>query len=132
MGTNVDLILKNATLLTMDKNLTQYNPGAVAITGEKIIDVGTSQEIENKYDSTTAFDCKGMVLMPGLINTHTHIPMTLLRGLADDLRLEVWLLGYVMPVEREFVSISDIHKSIATISVARCLNMAIVRIGLAD
>lgn len=42
--------------------------------------------------------------MPGLINTHTHIPMTLLRGLADDLRLDVWLMGYMMPVEREFVS----------------------------
>jgi 5-methylthioadenosine/S-adenosylhomocysteine deaminase len=42
--------------------------------------------------------------MPGLINAHTHVPMTLLRGLADDLRLDVWLLGYMMPVEREFVS----------------------------
>ena len=42
--------------------------------------------------------------MPGLINVHTHVPMTLLRGLADDLRLDVWLLGYMMPVEREFVS----------------------------
>ena len=42
--------------------------------------------------------------MPGLVNAHTHVPMTLLRGLADDLRLDVWLLGYMMPVEREFVS----------------------------
>jgi 5-methylthioadenosine/S-adenosylhomocysteine deaminase len=42
--------------------------------------------------------------MPGLINAHTHVPMTLLRGLADDLRLDVWLMGYMMPVEREFVS----------------------------
>ena len=42
--------------------------------------------------------------MPGLVNAHTHVPMTLLRGLADDLRLDVWLLGYIMPVEREFVS----------------------------
>ena len=42
--------------------------------------------------------------MPGLVNAHTHAPMTLLRGLADDLRLDVWLMGYMMPVEREFVS----------------------------
>ena len=42
--------------------------------------------------------------MPGLVNAHTHVPMTLLRGLADDLRLDVWLMGYMMPVEREFVS----------------------------
>ena len=49
-------------------------------------------------------DCGGKVLMPGLVNAHTHVPMTLLRGLADDLRLDVWLMGYMMPVEREFVS----------------------------
>jgi 5-methylthioadenosine/S-adenosylhomocysteine deaminase len=49
-------------------------------------------------------DCAGKVLMPGFVNTHTHVPMTLLRGLADDLRLDVWLMGYMMPVEREFVS----------------------------
>ena len=42
--------------------------------------------------------------MPGLINSHTHVPMTLLRGLADDLRLDVWLMGYMMPVERKFVT----------------------------
>ena len=41
--------------------------------------------------------------MPGLVNAHTHIPMTLLRGLNDDLRLDVWL-GYLMPLEREFVN----------------------------
>jgi 5-methylthioadenosine/S-adenosylhomocysteine deaminase len=45
----------------------------------------------------------GQVIMPGLVNAHTHIPMTLLRGLNDDLRLDVWL-GYLMPVEREFVT----------------------------
>ena len=42
--------------------------------------------------------------MPGLVNAHTHVPMALLRGLADDLRLDVWLMGYMMPVEREFVT----------------------------
>jgi len=50
-------------------------------------------------------DCGKKVLMPGLINAHTHVPMTLLRGLSDDLRLDVWLMGYMMPVEREFVSL---------------------------
>ena len=43
-------------------------------------------------------DCENKVLMPGLINAHTHVPMTLLRGLADDLRLDVWLMGYMMPL----------------------------------
>src|SRR5580693_4139241 len=49
-------------------------------------------------------DCGGRVVMPGLVNAHTHAAMTLLRGLADDLRLDVWLMGYMMPVERAFVS----------------------------
>ncbi|MGQ7199410.1 amidohydrolase family protein, partial [Escherichia sp. HC-TM1] len=48
-------------------------------------------------------DCTGQIIIPGLVNAHTHAAMTLLRGLSDDLRLDVWLLGYMMPVEREFV-----------------------------
>jgi 5-methylthioadenosine/S-adenosylhomocysteine deaminase len=103
MAENVDLILKNATVLTMDASLHKFEPGAVAISASEIVDVDFSNAIEEKYNATTTFDCEGKVLMPGLINAHTHIPMTLLRGLADDLRLEVWLLGYMMPVEREFV-----------------------------
>ena len=104
MDNKVDLILTNAIVLTMDKLLNQYDLGAVVIKGDAIIDVGLKEEIEIKYTAETTFDCGGKVLMPGLINTHTHVPMTLLRGLADDLRLEVWLLGYIMPVEREYVS----------------------------
>jgi 5-methylthioadenosine/S-adenosylhomocysteine deaminase len=56
------------------------------------------------YQAAETIDCGGRVVMPGLVNAHTHAPMTLLRGLADDLRLDVWLMGYMMPVERAFVS----------------------------
>jgi 5-methylthioadenosine/S-adenosylhomocysteine deaminase len=68
--------------------------------------VGPEGEIKKEYAARgqETIDCHGKVLMPGLINAHTHVPMTLLRGLADDLRLDVWLMGYMMPVEREFVS----------------------------
>lgn len=99
-----DLILKNAIVLTMDEAFNIYEPGAVAIRGDTIVAVGAENEILNQYTSLQMMDCQGKVLMPGLINAHTHVPMTLLRGLADDLRLDVWLLGYMMPVEREFVS----------------------------
>ena len=58
----------------------------------------------SRIDAAETIDCGGRVVMPGLVNAHTHVPMTLLRGLADDLRLDVWLMGYMMPVEREFVS----------------------------
>jgi 5-methylthioadenosine/S-adenosylhomocysteine deaminase len=66
--------------------------------------VGLEEDIRKEYIAEETIDCGGKVLMPGLINAHTHVPMTLLRGLADDLRLDVWLMGYMMPVEREFVS----------------------------
>jgi 5-methylthioadenosine/S-adenosylhomocysteine deaminase len=100
----VDTLFVNAHILTMDENLTQYSPGAVAVSENKIVVVGPEDEIKKEYSADEMFDCRGKVLMPGLINAHTHVPMTLLRGLADDLRLDVWLMGYVMPVEREYVS----------------------------
>lgn len=100
----VDLLLTNGIVLTMDENLTQYACGAIAIRGDQILAVGDEKDILERYESPTTIDCGNKVIMPGLINAHTHVPMTLLRGLADDLRLDVWLLGYMMPVEREFVS----------------------------
>ena len=99
-----DLILKNAIVLTMDKEFNQFDPGAIVIQGTSILDVGEEKEILAKYTSDNLIDCSSKVLMPGLINAHTHVPMNLLRGLADDLRLDVWLMGYMMPVEREFVT----------------------------
>jgi 5-methylthioadenosine/S-adenosylhomocysteine deaminase len=100
----VDLLLVNANVLTMDEKLHQYENGAVAVKGDQILAVGLEAELRPAYLATEVFDCGGKVLMPGLVNAHTHVPMTLLRGLADDLRLDVWLMGYMMPVEREFVS----------------------------
>ena len=88
----------------MDGKLNQYDPGAVAVKDDMIVAVGPEAEITNEYSANETIDCNGKVLMPGLINAHTHVPMTLLRGLADDLRLDVWLMGYMLPVEREFVS----------------------------
>jgi len=99
-----DWILHNATVLTMDDEYHIFNPGAVAVKDDSILDVGSEKEVLKEYQSEQIFDCGGKILMPGLINAHTHVPMTLLRGLADDLRLDVWLMGYMMPVEREFVS----------------------------
>ena len=99
-----DTILTNAIVLTMDGSYHIYNPGALAIRDANILAVGLQDDIEKAYTTDEILDCGGKVLMPGLINTHTHVPMTLLRGLADDLRLDVWLMGYMMPVERQFVT----------------------------
>ncbi|WP_456438900.1 amidohydrolase family protein, partial [Caldithrix abyssi] len=100
----VDLIFKNARVLTMDSELRQFEPGAVAIKGDEIVAVDKEEAILKKYNAREEVNCQDKVLMPGLVNAHTHVPMTLLRGVADDLRLDVWLLGHMMPVEREFVS----------------------------
>lgn len=102
--TPCDLLLTNAIVLTMDEHYHQYDPGAVAITGDRLVAVGPQAAVLAEYTAAEVVDCGGKVLMPGLVNAHTHAPMTLLRGLSDDRRLDVWLLGYMMPVEREFVS----------------------------
>ena len=99
-----DLLLTHAILLTMDEAFHAFEPGALAVAGDAILAVGAEKEITQAYQADMVIDCQGKVLMPGLINAHTHAPMSLLRGLADDLRLDVWLMGYMMPVEREFVS----------------------------
>ena len=100
----VYVLFTNALVLTMDGELTQYESGAVAVRGDSIVAVGAEAALRKTFEAKETVDCRGAVLMPGLVNAHTHVPMTLLRGLADDLRLDVWLLGYVMPVERQFVN----------------------------
>jgi 5-methylthioadenosine/S-adenosylhomocysteine deaminase len=104
MTQKADTLFTNAIVLTMDGKLNQYDPGAVVVKGDSIVAVGPEAEITKEYTADEVIDCGGKVLMPGLVNAHTHVPMTLLRGLADDLRLDVWLMGYMLPVEREFVS----------------------------
>ncbi len=105
----VDLILTNATIVTMDEDYHVYRDGAVAVQGDSIVAVGEAAEIGKAHQASQTVDCSGKTLIPGLVNAHAHVPMTLLRGLADDLRLDVWLLGYMMPVEREFVSPDFVH-----------------------
>jgi 5-methylthioadenosine/S-adenosylhomocysteine deaminase len=100
----VDALLTGGVVVTMNKKFDLHLDGAVAIGGDSIVAVGKTQEITAAYISDNVVDCSGKYLIPGLVNAHTHAPMTLLRGLADDRRLDVWLMGYMMPVERQFVS----------------------------
>jgi 5-methylthioadenosine/S-adenosylhomocysteine deaminase len=88
----------------MDDGFTLVRDGAVAVSGETIVAVGSTGQLAAGYEARQTLDCGGKVLMPGMVNAHTHAAMTLVRGLADDLRLDVWLQGYMMPVEREFVN----------------------------
>lgn len=100
----VELLLTGGTVVTMDKIGTVLERGAVALKDKTIAAVGPADEIGKRYTASEVWDCTGQVIIPGLINTHTHTPMTLLRGLADDLRLDVWLHGYILPTETKFVN----------------------------
>ncbi|MCA9913750.1 MAG: amidohydrolase, partial [Anaerolineae bacterium] len=99
-----DILLTGGIVLTMNEDFDIIHDGLVAITDSKIVAIGKREELEGQYEAQQVIDCTGRYVLPGLVNAHTHVPMTLLRGMADDLRLDVWLMGYIMPVEREFVS----------------------------
>jgi 5-methylthioadenosine/S-adenosylhomocysteine deaminase len=100
----VTLIVTNATVVTVDANMRVLAPGAVAIRGRDIVAVDTPQAIAAAYKAADSIDARGDVVMPGLINTHTHAPMVLYRGLADDLALMDWLQKYIFPAEAKTVS----------------------------
>jgi 5-methylthioadenosine/S-adenosylhomocysteine deaminase len=85
MTESVDILLTNAIVLTMDEDLNQFDPGAVAISGDSIQAVGTDQELRGSYQAQEVIDCDGMVVMPGLVNAHTHVPSERSHPCPDDL-----------------------------------------------
>jgi cytosine/adenosine deaminase-related metal-dependent hydrolase len=97
----VDLLIKNATVLTMDKDRTVFKQGLVAVKGNQIIAVTDGKDVEN-YQAKTTIDAEGDIVMPGLINTHTHVSMTVFRSLADDVPDR--LHRYIFPLEKKLVS----------------------------
>ena len=100
----VSLVVTHATVVTMDAANRVLTDGAVAIDGREIVAVGESGAIERDYRAAQSIDAGGDVVMPGLINTHTHAPMVLYRGLADDLALMDWLQKYIFPAEAKTVT----------------------------
>jgi len=99
-----DLLILNARLVTMDEKFSVHDPGGLAVRGGKILAVGSSGAIEKSFAAATRFDARGSIVLPGLVNTHTHAAMNLLRGLADDLPLEKWLTEHIFPAEAKNVS----------------------------
>ncbi|HMA18545.1 MAG TPA: amidohydrolase family protein, partial [Thermoanaerobaculia bacterium] len=99
-----DLLITGGTVATVDANFSVYAPGAVAIRDGEILAVGPAAEVGAKYAARERFDATGKIVLPGLVNTHTHAAMTLLRGLADDLPLDRWLTQHIFPAEKMNVS----------------------------
>jgi 5-methylthioadenosine/S-adenosylhomocysteine deaminase len=99
----VDLIIRGGTVVTMDGSSRVIDNGAVAIKQARIVAVGKSSEVSARYSGTRTIYAAGKIVMPGLINTHTHVPMVLFRGIADDLVLMEWLQKYIFPAEAKNV-----------------------------
>jgi 5-methylthioadenosine/S-adenosylhomocysteine deaminase len=100
----VDLIVSGGTIVTMDEARRIINNGAIAVARGRVVALGERAAIERRYAARETVDASGRIVIPGLINGHTHIPMTLFRGLADDLDLQEWLTKYIFPAEAKNVS----------------------------
>jgi 5-methylthioadenosine/S-adenosylhomocysteine deaminase len=100
----ISLLLSGGVVVTVDGSRHIYDPGAVAIDGSTIVAVGPAGEIAARFKAAEYIETSGSVVIPGLINAHTHAPMVMYRGLADDLPLKEWLEKYLFPAEAKTVS----------------------------
>jgi 5-methylthioadenosine/S-adenosylhomocysteine deaminase len=100
----VDLIVSGGTVVTMDAARRVIEDGAVAVAGGRVVAVGTRAEVAGRYAAREVIDARGRAVIPGLVNGHTHIPMVLFRGIADDLDLNEWLTKYIFPAEAKNVT----------------------------
>ena len=103
-GQAVDLLVIGGTIVTMDQSRRVIPDGGIAVSQGRILAIGPRAEIEGRYSSRLKIDATGKVITPGLINGHTHVPMVLFRGLADDLDLQEWLTKYIFPAEAKNVT----------------------------
>ncbi|UNC91205.1 amidohydrolase [Candidatus Contubernalis alkaliaceticus] len=106
---DTDIIITNTTILTMDANSTIIENGSLVIKDDRILAIGETEDILNKYSALKIIDGANQLLMPGLVNTHTHVPMTLFRGYADDLPLQEWLYDNIFPLEAEYVTAYNVR-----------------------
>jgi 5-methylthioadenosine/S-adenosylhomocysteine deaminase len=99
-----DLLISGGSVLTLDASDTVVAGGAVAIRGGRILAVGPRRPIERRYRARRTVDASGHLVLPGLVNAHTHAAMTLFRGVRDDCDLMTWLTKFLFPLEARFVS----------------------------
>jgi 5-methylthioadenosine/S-adenosylhomocysteine deaminase len=102
--TPVDLIVRGGSVVTMDAQKRVVENGAIAVKDGKIVAVGKADEIARQFTAKQIVEAQGKAVIPGLINTHTHAPMSLFRGIADDLDLNEWLTKYIFPAEAKNVN----------------------------
>jgi 5-methylthioadenosine/S-adenosylhomocysteine deaminase len=100
---NADLVINARWIVPVEPAGTVLEDHAVAVTAGRIIGILPRSEVEGRFRAETTIDRPEHVLLPGLVNTHTHAAMSLLRGYADDLPLHDWLEGHIWPAERRWV-----------------------------
>src|SRR5713101_5047087 len=100
----IDMLVAGGTVVTMNAERRIIEDGAVAVKGDAIVAVGSRANIEAKYAAAQTINAGGKLVLPGFINGHTHVPMTLLRGLRDDVTLDEWLRKYIFPAEAKNVA----------------------------
>ena len=99
-----DLLISGGTVVTMDASRAILEDGAVAVKADTIVAVGPRSDLEARYAAKQTIDARGGLVLPGFINGHTHVPMTLFRGLHDDVTLNDWLYKYIFPAEAKNVN----------------------------
>ena len=104
IATIADLLITGGTVVTMNPAQPILNDGALMVRGSVILEVGPREKLEGQYPDARRIDARGHIVLPGFINTHTHAPMALLRGLANDMTLEDWLAKAIFPAEARNVT----------------------------
>ena len=99
-----DLIIVGGLVVSMNPARTIYQDGSIAIKNDSILAIAPRAEIDSKYHAAQTIDARGKLVLPGFINGHTHVPMTLFRGLHDDVTLNDWLYKYIFPAEAKNVN----------------------------
>ncbi len=108
-GTHADLLISGGLVLTMSQKQELLDDGAVAVSGSRITAVGEASVLRRQIRAAETLDASGCLVMPGLINLHTHAAMTCFRGLADDLPLQEWLQEYIFPAEASHINEETVY-----------------------
>lgn len=101
---SASLVIDNGIVITVDGSRRILDPGSIAIDGNTIVAIDTPANIAARYKAADTIDASGKVVMPGLVNAHTHAAMVMYRGLGNDLALMDWLQKYIFPAEARTVS----------------------------
>ncbi len=105
----LDIVIYNASIVTVNSDFDIIDNGMVGVKDGCIAQIGPLEENQPPPAAAEMIDARGGIVMPGLVNTHTHLPMTLFRGLADDLPLETWLNEHIFPAEQKAINPESVY-----------------------